>query len=247
MIKLFLLHFVRQMDFFQVMTLIRDYLKKLDWTALNIETQANEFETRLQAFDSALKESRKTGKTTRLHELDELRDEMAVGLYGHVKSLLNYPVPEVAQAAQDLWFILQKHGTNIPDLPVREESGTLIKLLQDLNTSESLANLQTANAIPWKEKLEEYNQQYMDLYSDRTVVEANYEVGRAKAERGNTQVAFTDLCEQINALMRINGAAPYKELADFINRTVDAARITAEQRSTMAKNNKSKDASAAKK
>ena len=247
MIKLFLLHFVRQMDFFQVMTLIRDYLKKLDWTALTLEQQATEFETRLQAFDNALKESRKTGKTIRLHELDDLRDEMAVGLYKQVESLLNYPVPEVAQAAQDLWFILEKYGTNIPNLPLREESGTLIKLLQNLNTPISLANLQTASVTPWKEKLEEYNQQYIDVYSDRTVAEANYEVGRAKVERVNTQVAFTDLCEQINALGRVHGAAPYKELVDFINRTVDAARITAEQRSTMAKNYKSKVANTAQK
>jgi len=247
MIKVFLLHFVRQMDFFQVMILIRDYLKKLDWKALKIESQATEFETRLQAFDDALKESRKTGKTTRLHELDELRDEMVVGLYGHVKSQLNYPVPAVAQAAQSLWFIMEKHGTKIQDLPVREESGTLKKLLQDLNTPESLANLQTTTATPWKEKTEEYNKQYDDLYSDRTVVEANYKVGLTKAERGNTQTAFTNLCEQINALGRVNGADPYKELSDFINRTVDAARITAEQRSTMAKNNKNKDTDAAKK
>src|SRR5665647_726368 len=142
MIKVFLLHFVRQMDFFQVMILIRDYLKKLDWKALRIETQAAEFETRLQAFDNALKESRKTGKTTRLHELDELRDEMVIGLYKQIKLQLNHPVAAVAEAAQRLWFDMEKHGTQIQDLPVREESGTLKKLLQDLNTPESLANLQ---------------------------------------------------------------------------------------------------------
>ena len=247
MIKVFLLHFVRQMDFFQVMILIRDYLKKLDWTALRIETQATEFEMRLQAFDNALKESRKTGKTTRLHELDELRDEMVIGLYKQVKSLLNYPVVSVAEAAQRLWFHMEKHGTQIQDLPVREESGTLIKLLQYLNTPESLANLQTTSSAAWKESLEAYSKQYDDLYSDRTLVEASYEVARAKVERGNTQTAFAELCEQINALGRVNGAEPYKDLSDFINRTVDAARITAQQRSTMAKNSENKAADAAQK
>lgn len=240
MIKLFLLHFVRQMDFFQVMILIRDYLKKMDYRALNLETQATEFETRLQAFDDSLKESRKTGKTKKLHELDDLRDEMVQGLYGQVKSQLNFPIPEVAQSAQDLWFILEKHGTKIYDLPVREESGTLSQLLQDLNKPQNLINLQTTTSMAWKEKLEDYNKQYDDLYSDRTAVEANYEVGRAKTERVKTQVAFTDLCEQINALGRVNGMEPYKELADFINRAVDASRITADQRSTVAKNNAEK-------
>lgn len=240
MIKVFLLSFVRQMDFFQVMILIRDYLKKLNWTALRIEVQATEFETRLQAFDDSLKESRKTGKTKKLHELDELRDDMVQGLYGHVKSQVNYPIPEVAQAAQDLWFILEKHGTRIYDLPVREESGTLVKLLQDLNKPQNLNNLQITTSIVWKEKLEEYSKQYDDLYSDRTSVEANYEEGRAKADRVKTQAAFTDLCEQINALARVNGTEAYKELSDFINRAVDAARITADQRSTAAKNNTDK-------
>jgi hypothetical protein len=240
MIKVFLLNFIRQMDFFQVMILIRDYLKKLDYSALKLELQAPEFETRLQAFDDSLKESRKTGKTKRLHELDDLRDEMVQGLYGHVKSQLHFPIPEVAQAAQDLWFILEKHGTKIYDLPVREESGTLAQLLQDLNKPENLINLQTTTSLAWKERMEEYSKQYDDLYSDRTAVEANYEVGRAKAERVKTQAAFTDLCEQINALARVNGAEPYKELADFINRAVDAARITADQRSTVAKNNADK-------
>ena len=240
MIKLFLLHFIRQMDFFQVMILIRDYLKKLDYSALKLELQAPEFETRLQAFDNSLKETRKTGKTKRLHELDDLRDEMVQGLYGHVKSQLNFPTPEVAKSAQDLWFILEKHGTKIYDLPVREESGTLVQLLQDLNKPENLINLQATTSLVWKERLEEYSKQYDDLYSDRTAVEANYEVGRAKAERVKTQAAFTDLCEQINALARVNGAEAYKELADFINRAVDAARITADQRSTVAKNNADK-------
>jgi len=78
-------------------------------------------------------------------------------------------------------------------------------------------------------------------------VEASYEVARAKVERGNTQTAFADLCEQINALGRVNGAEPYKDLSDFINRTVDAARITAQQRSTMAKNSENKAADAAQK
>lgn len=246
MIKVFLLHFVRQMDFFQVMILIRDYLKKSNWQALKIETQATEFEIRLQAFDDALKESRKSGKTKKLHELDDLRDEMVIGLYKQVKSLLNYPVVTVAQAAQSLWFIMEKHGLQIQDLPVREESGTLKKLLQDLSTPESLANLQTTSSAAWKESLEAYSKEYDDLYSDRTVVEASYEVGRAKVERGNTQGAFADLCEQINALGRVNGMEPYKDLSDFINRTVDAARITAQQRSTMAKNTESKAAAAQK-
>jgi len=240
MIKVFLLNFIRQMDFFQVMILIRDYLKKLDYSALKLELQAPEFETRLQAFDDSLKESRKTGKTKRLHELDDLRDEMVQGLYGHVKSQLHFPIPEVAKSAQDLWFILEKHGTKIYDLPVREESGTLVQLLQDLNKPENLINLQATTSLVWKERLEEYSKQYDDLYSDRTAVEANYEVGRAKAERVKTQAAFTDLCEQINALARVNGAEAYKELADFINRAVDAARITADQRSTVAKNNADK-------
>lgn len=236
MIKLFLLHFVRQMDFFQVMNLIRDYLKKMDYRALKLETQAAEFEARLQAFDDSLKESRKTGKTKKLHELDELRDEMVQGLYGHVKSQTGYPIPEVAQAAQDLWFIFEKHGTKIYDLPVREESGTLVKLLQELNKPQNMTKLQTTTAMPWKEKLEDYNKQYDDLYSDRTEVAANYEVGRAKVERIKVQEAFTDLCEQINALSRVNGTELYKELSDYINRTIDDARITAEQRSTLAKN-----------
>lgn len=247
MIKVFLLSFIRQMDFFQVMILIREYLRKMDYRALKVESQVAEFETRLQALDDSLKESRKTGKTKKLHELDELRDEMVQGLYGHVKSQTGYPIPEVAQAAQDLWFIFEKHGTKIYNLPVREESGTLIKLLQELNKPQSMINLQTTTAMPWKEGLEDYNKQYDDLYSDRTVVEANYEVGRAKADRINVQTAFTDLCEQINALSRVNGAEPYKELSDFINRTVDTARITAEQRSTVAKNNAEKANAAAQK
>ena len=103
-----------------------------------------------------------------------------------------------------------------------------------------MINLQTTTSTAWKEGLEDYSKQYDDLYSDRTAVEANYEVGRAKAERVKTQAAFTDLCEQLNALARVNGAEPYKELADFINRAVDAARITADQRSTVAKNNADK-------
>ena len=45
-------------------------------------------------------------------------------------------------------------------------SGALMKLLQNLKTPISLAILQTATATSWKEKLEE---QYVDLYSDRTV------------------------------------------------------------------------------
>jgi hypothetical protein len=240
MIKVFLLSFIRQMDYFQVMNLIRNYLKKLDYRALKLETQAAEFEARLQAFDDSLKESRKTGKTKKLHELDDLRDEMVQGLYGHVKSQVNYPIPEVALAAQDLWLIFEKHGTKIYNLPVREESGTLVKLLQELNTPQNMIKLQTTTAMPWKDKLEDYNKQYDDLYSDRTEVVANYEVGRAKVERIKTQEAFTDLCEQINALGRVNGAEPYKELSDYINRTIDDARITAEQRSTMARNNADK-------
>jgi len=240
MIKVFLLNFIRQMDFFQVMILIRDYVKKLDLKALKIETQVTEFDTRLNALDESLKESRKTGKTKRLRELDELRDEMVQGLYGHVKSQVNYPIPEVALAAQDLWLIFEGLGTKIYDLPDREESGKLVTLLGKLNEPKNITKLQTTTGLPWKEHLEDYNKQFVDLYSDRTSVEANYEVGRVKADRAKTQTAFTDLCEQINALGRVNGMASYKELIDFINRAVDAARITADQRSTVAKNNANK-------
>lgn len=239
LIEKFNLSNVRIMDFFQTQSNISKHLQEENLETLKLADVYNT--TYLPAFnllDEALKPIRKTGMTDPMLEFDNERDATLVGLNAHVKAFLRFPEPEKAKAAERLKLIIDRYGKEIQKLPLREETGAIANLLQDLKVSAAQADLERIGAMPYITKLEEDNTAFESLYNDRTRMEAAMETGKTKAARVELQEAFSLMVQTINALALLGGEAPYRRLADNINREVQQSLITVKQRASMRANSK---------
>lgn len=222
---------LRLMEFFALCSNVNDYLAAEDLTALKLN--AVHTETYLPAFnalDDALKPFRKTGLTQTLLDLDARRDEALVGLAKIARSFIDFPVAEKAQTADLVKRTIDKYGKSPQALGLFEQTGVMINLLQDLSKADLKASVEAIGATPWVEILQETNNQFVEIFKQRTEEEAAIETGKTKAARFVMQKALTHTCKLINALAMVNNEAPYRGLTDNINREISRAKQIVKQR-----------------
>lgn len=236
LIKSHYLDRARLMDFFQVMSITADFLKKEDLAALKLTDVAAEFTAAFTKLDTALKQAQKTGYTDQVIAADDERDNVLTGMLGVLRGMLRFPDKDTAAAAAQLSVVTDKYGAGIARLPQREETAVLTNLVQDLRNAQNAPLLQKTGLTAWVDKLEQSNRAFDTLYTHRTEKEAEFITGLTRDERARMQAAFEKLTRAIEAYAFINGDAPYKPLADKINVEVANVQQAAKARATLAKN-----------
>ncbi len=205
------------MDFSEVMHLVASFLKKEDLTTLKLVIISEEFHQALDELGKSLTQARKTGITESLLEMDRLRDTIFTGFKTVVKGMTYFPEKTISDAANNIKLVVEKYGKKVQKLPQREETAVLTNLIEDLTTDEYKKDVQTAGLTTWVEKLEQANNQFEELYTQRTEKEAQFVVGLAQKERENMQEMFVKLCRTIEAYALIEGEEAYRPLANKIN------------------------------
>ena len=132
----------RFMDFYQVMSLVLSFLSVEDKVALNLATEAGEFETVFGMLDKALKQAQKTGITDALIAADDTRDSIFSGFTGCLRGSTRFPDAEISGAASALLLITDKYGSDIIRLPQREETAVLKNIITELKTDGNMTLLQ---------------------------------------------------------------------------------------------------------
>ena len=90
---------VRLMDFYQVMYATTGFLRKEDLVALGINSVTDEFNLKFTAFDTALKQARKTGYTEAIITADDVRDNVTIGFTMVIDGYTRFPDTAIADAA----------------------------------------------------------------------------------------------------------------------------------------------------
>ncbi len=225
------------MDFTEVMSIVASFLQKEDLEALKLTKAAKQFNEQFSELEKGLVQTRKTGVTQSIVESDHVRDNLFVGFYSVLKGMTHHPDKSVAQKAEAVMIVVQKYDKNIAYLPQRDETAVLSNLVDDLKSDEYKEQVNTLHLTPWVVAIEEANNEFEKLYTERTEKGAEFVVGLAKEQREKVQDAFTYLCQTINAYALIEGEDNYKALANKINEEVSNVKQLVKTRKTKKENN----------
>ncbi len=220
------------MNYFTLMQIISERLDEEDLVALKLEDEATNFKAVFHQFDDAIKHATKSDLTEKLMKLDDIRDNLIVGLRYVVKGMTYYSDETLADKAKKVKVIVDKYGSRITELAQLDETGIIINLLQDLQKPEITSIVTDLSLNHWITQLEEANTQFKDLYVDRSKQESQLVVGETKKQRNKMQQAFIHLCKVIEAHAILEGETPYLPLIRMINVEVAKVKEVAKQRKT---------------
>lgn len=236
MIKTNNLQRVRIMDVFLVISNIKDYAEKEDLETLKLKDFFEQkFIPAFEKFDLSLTPSKQKELTKKIHSLDSNRATNIKGLYAHLRSLVNFPDKNIAEASIRLKNTIDSFGKSIHNLPLAEETAVVINLLQELDQPNSKTDINLVGVKKWIDEIRKANNELHTLFKERINKEATVEVGKSKASREVMQKVLADFCNRINALALLEGEEPYRTLIDNINREIERAKQVKKQRTSAAK------------
>ncbi|MCD7931316.1 MAG: DUF6261 family protein [Tannerellaceae bacterium] len=117
-------------------------------------------------------------------------------------------------------------------LPYTEESGVIHNILMDFDTAFG-PDIDQTGLDEWVHELREANDAFNNLRYDRHETQQYAQAGRSKQERTNTDEAYHDLVEKINAYVILNGATnPLRSAINGINLMINAENALLKGRRT---------------
>lgn len=193
----------------------------------------------VNALDAALKQSDKNSYTALVNEADAKADKRWSAAYAYVKAMADHPNAEVAEAGAKLVAIFQKYGI-LTTMGFDEEYGRYANLLQDL-TALPQETKEMLYFEPWLDAMDFAVAQFQDLRAQKTKEESTYVVGLAKEARMAADASYKSLVQRVNALVIVNGEAPYAEFVDRLNVMISEAQAMLASRSTKSAKSKKEE------
>lgn len=217
---------LRNGEYIQLMTDILDILTKNDPAALQVANLYSTLQIGVEKMENLFKESRGSGITDELFDLDARRDEAFNGIamvingyaYHHDAILKNH-----AMALQDH---LSNFGTGIARENYQSQTAILRKILSDWETNPTLATALSALHLDnWKAELAAANNLFSERYLARVKESAFAPPGNIKALREEANEAWFALRDLLNAWFTLqNGAEPFGRVAGTINSVMENYR-----------------------
>lgn len=227
---------------FNFLTRVRDLAAAL----LTLETDkamVDSFTAAVSAYDAALKQSDKNSYTAALNEADAKADKRWSAAYAYCKAMMEHPVGSVSTVAAKVVGIFQKYGV-LTTLGLDEEYGRYSNLLQDLTalTAEEVTALSLSE---WIDAMALAVAQVSVLRADKTKEDSTRQVGIVKDTRTAADAAYKSLVQRVNALVIVNGEAPYADFIDQLNVMIADAQALLASRETKAAKKREKETDAA--
>jgi len=145
---------------------------------------------------------------------------VGVGLVNAIKSGLRHFNVEVREASKRL-KILRDSSDDIARKAYNKETGDIIMLLADLKGLYA-ADVTIAKIGDWVTELESNNNSFVDLQKTRYDEAGEKTRLRMKQVRIGVDEAYRTMVEKINALIIVNGEAPYTDFGNRLNLRIDA-------------------------
>ena len=178
-------------------------------------TQIAALKTAVEQEDRDLKLSQKSLLTDDIAKADNERDALYSGYKQAVKSFLNLPVEDMAQAAKVLNQHIIDYAIN-PQQQLDKETGMLVNFLADLE-GKYASQVSTLSLTPFVTSLKEANERVRSLTAERTEERMSITVGALKTSRKASDTAYRALVKWVNALALIEGETDYANFIDYVN------------------------------
>ena len=169
----------------------------------------------IEAEDEALKVSTKSFITDDLAQADQDRDTFYAGYKKAVEGFLHMPVADMAQAAKVLKQHIKDYRINTR-AQIDQNTGLLANFIADLE-GKYAAQVATLGLSVFVTHMKEANERVRTLIRQRDNERMGITVGALKAARVNTDAAYHNLVQMVNALALVNGDADYAAFIDYVN------------------------------
>jgi ribosomal protein L7/L12 len=200
-------------EHFQLHTEFKDLVAATGADNLNIAEQHARYLAAYADEDTAFKKIVKSAATEEVEAADRRRDATFRGLVTTVQGALHHFEPAQAEAARRLCIVLDTYG-NLAAKPLHEETAELYNLLQELH-GQWLPEVGALGLQGWVSKLQADNAAIDSLIKDRNTEGAAKTQLTVKEARRAVDAAYHAITERINALIVVEGEAPY---ADFVGK-----------------------------
>ena len=169
----------------------------------------------IEAEDAALKVSTKSFITDDIAQADQDRDTFYAGYKKAVEGFLHMPVADMAQAAKVLKQHIKDYRINTR-AQIDQNTGLLANFIADLE-GKYAAQVATLGLTLFVTHMKEANERVRTLVRQRNNERMGITVGALKAARVNTDAAYHNLVDMVNALALVNGDADYAAFIDYVN------------------------------
>ena len=169
----------------------------------------------IEAEDAALKVSTKSFITDDIAQADQDRDTFYAGYKKAVEGFLHMPVADMAQAAKVLKQHIKDYRINTR-AQIDQNTGLLANFIADLE-GKYAAQVATLGLSVFVTHMKEANERVRTLVRQRNNERMGIAVGALKTARVNTDAAYHNLVDMVNALALVNGDADYATFIDYVN------------------------------
>lgn len=215
MIKIisFLLSKLRNGEYFQFITDLKDLITTFTPTALNVEEEYAEFEVAYAKLDEELNTDKGSKFTEMLYTQDSLRDNTWTALNERVKATLMCPIAKEVEAAKNIKRIFDLYG-NIRKLSYNEETAACTNLSTDLDKAENAADCATIGITKWANALKKINIDFKAVQNQRDTESSNKNSGNVKEVRLVLDPLYEEIINRVNAMVTLKMATP--EIETFV-------------------------------
>jgi hypothetical protein len=170
--------------------------------------------------EDALNFVRKNSYSTSVAQADTVRDNTIAGMDDAISSGLKHFNAEIREAAKRLKILRDSSG-DIARKAYSKESGDVIKLLADLRGPYA-TDVTAARIGEWVDELEVDQTNFVAVQNHRYDEAGEKTRLRMKEVRIDVDEAYRTLVTKINALIIVNGEAPYVDFVNKLNQRIEA-------------------------
>ena len=222
---------------FEYVSMVLTSLQSQTAVKQKVADLAAAFASAVEAEDAVLKVSTKSLITDDLAQADQDRDTFYAGYKKAVEGFLHMPIADMAQAAKVLNQHIKDYRINT-QAQIDKETGLLANFIADLE-GKYAAQVATLGLSVFVTHMKEANERVRTLIRQRVNERMGITVGALKAARVNTDAAYHNLVQMVNALALVNGDADYAAFIDYVN-----AEITRYKREVLSQKASAADTSA---
>ncbi len=173
------------------------------------------FAEALDVEDEALKISAKSLITDDIAKADDDRGVLYIGYKRAVKGFRNMTDASMAQAAKVLNQHIKDYGIQVK-AQIDQKTGLLANFIADLEGKYAVY-VTTLGLTVFVTHLKEANERVRSLIRQRVNERMGITVGALKTARANTDVAYHNLVNMVNALALVKGDTAYASFIDYVN------------------------------
>ena len=165
---------------------------------------------------AVFKSMRRSDYTEKKAEIDKQRDNVFLGIIGIARTNLRHFEPTMRDAATHLHNILASYG-DVPRSGYDSETASIDNIIIRLRSEATAPAVQMLGLTGWVDKMQELNVEFKALVDNRAQEEVNLPTVTQKVARRETDTAFRQIINRVEARIILGEASDYTDFVDEQN------------------------------